>query len=249
MAALPGVFLAVLSGLLGGYLVNYFGDVLPILRRFSPPVCTVCAEVQPWPDFFLQWIRYPRCGHSRSHRVWIVLLISVAICLWFWFDSPERIGFLSSFLLLVYFGVVVVIDVEHKLILHPVSLVGYLLGFIFGTLRHGVIDTLLGGLAGFGIMFGFYMLGELFARWLRTRRGLPEEEVALGFGDVNLAAIIGLLLGWPGVIPGILLAVLLGGAGSLLYVAWMWATRRLSANAAIPYGPFLVLAALILLYR
>jgi prepilin signal peptidase PulO-like enzyme (type II secretory pathway) len=106
----------------------------------------------------------------------------------------------------------------------------------------------LGGAAGFGIMLGFYLLGELFARWLRSRRGLPPEEVALGFGDVNLAGILGLLLGWPGITAGLILAILLGGAGSLLYILWMVIRRRYQSMAAIPYGPFMVLAAVILLY-
>jgi leader peptidase (prepilin peptidase) / N-methyltransferase len=249
MGDLPGIFLAAFGGLFGGYLVNYFSDLLPAQRKLSSPVCSVCRETQPWKDFFFCLLKYPRCGDRRSSRTWLVLLLGIALSLWYSFSPPGRIGYLSSYLLFVYFGVVVVIDVEHKLILHPVSLVGYGLGIVLGTLRHGLVDTLIGGLVGFGLMLGFYLLGELFARWLRARRGLPEDEVALGFGDVNLAAVVGLLLGWPGVVPGILLAILLGGAGSLLYIIWMWASRRLSPNSAIPYGPFLVLAAIILLFR
>ncbi len=245
---LPQILLALVIGIATGYLINYFGDVLPVMRRLSKPVCPVCAEVHPWSTFFLRLSLYP-CGHRRPFRTLLVIFTSVGICIWLWLSPPIRINYISSLLLLVYFGVVVVIDVEHKLILHPVSLVGYGLGFIIGAQRHGVSDTLVGGLVGFAIMLGFYAIGEIFARWLRARRGLPEEEVALGFGDVNLAAIIGLLLGWPGVIPGILLAILLGGAGSLLYLIWMWLNRKLAANAAIPYGPFLVLSAIILIYR
>ena len=38
-----------------------------------------------------------------------------------------------------------------------------------------------------------------------------EEDVALGFGDVHLSGILGLLLGWPGITGGLFVAIILGG--------------------------------------
>ncbi|MRR32837.1 hypothetical protein EG834_21460, partial [bacterium] len=60
---------------------------------------------------------------------------------------------------------------------------------------------LLGGLAGFTIMFVFYLLGVAFAK-ARARRmraaGLEtDDEEALGAGDVILSTVLGLFLGWP----------------------------------------------------
>ena len=114
---------------------------------------------------------------------------------------------------------------------------------------HGLIPTLLGGLAGFGIMLGFYYFGEFLARWFARRRGEVFDDVALGFGDVNLAGVIGLLLGWPGVMAGLFLAIMAGGIFSMLYIIYTVIMRRYTPFAAIPYGPFLIFGAVVLLYR
>jgi leader peptidase (prepilin peptidase)/N-methyltransferase len=97
-------------------------------------------------------------------------------------------------------------------------------------------------------MWVFYLLGELFAKWMARRRGEAMSEVALGFGDVNLAGVLGLLLGWPGIVLGLFLAILLGGAVSLIYILGAIIFRRYSVFTAIPYGPFLVASGVILLF-
>jgi leader peptidase (prepilin peptidase)/N-methyltransferase len=160
----------------------------------------------------------------------------------------ENLGVIGSLAWLFYFGVVVVIDLEYRLILHPVSLVGALLGLVFGILNHGVLNTILGGMAGFGIMLAFYFLGVLFIRFISKTRGDDIDEVALGFGDVNLAGVIGLLLGWPGIVGGIFLAIIIGGVVSGIVVVMGMIQKKYQAFQALPYGPFLVISAAALLY-
>jgi leader peptidase (prepilin peptidase)/N-methyltransferase len=74
------------------------------------------------------------------------------------------------------------------------------------------------------------------------------EGEALGFGDVTLSGVIGLLLGWPGVIAGLIVAVFLAGAVGLLAMLPMLFRRQYDPNLALPYGPFLALGAFYLLY-
>ena len=140
-------------------------------------------------------------------------------------------GYALGMLLLTYFVVVVVIDVEHRLILHPTSIVGALIALGIGLWLQGIRPTLLGGLGGFGIMLLLYYLGVLFSKY-RARRmraaGMETDtEEALGWGDVILAGILGLVLGWPIIWFGLLLGILLGG-GSLLLVAYayQWLTGK-----------------------
>jgi len=93
------------------------------------------------------------------------------------------------------------------------------LGLGLGVWQHGLLDTLLGGAAGFGTMFALYLLGDSFARWIARRRGEALDEVALGFGDVNLLGVIGLILGWPGIVAGLVLGILIAGLVSFLYLS------------------------------
>ena len=74
------------------------------------------------------------------------------------------------------------------------------------------------------------------------------DDVALGFGDVNLSGVLGLMLGWPLVFVGLVVAVLLGGFVSMIYIIIKLITRKYNAFMALPYGPFLVVGAVILIY-
>ncbi len=167
---------------------------------------------------------------------------------WLWLSPPVRLGFFPGFLVMVFFVLVVVIDIEHRLILHPVSLVGAGLAALIGWWNHGLVPTLAGGLAGFGLMFLLYKFGEVFTRVSSRLRGEPIDEVALGFGDVNLAGILGLLLGWPVILLGLILAILAGGIYSLAYLLLSLVVGRYSSFEAMPYAPYLILAAGLLLF-
>jgi len=118
-----------------------------------------------------------------------------------------------------------------------------------GIWRHGFMATILGGLVGFGAMLAFYYLGITFVRLMARIRNKPVEEgEGLGFGDVNLGLVVGLFLGWPGVVAGLVLAILLGGAISLIYLLFTFLRHGYKPDLSVPYGPFLAASTLILLY-
>ena len=137
-------------------------------------------------------------------------------------------------------------DMEHREV--SISIIGVLLGGVIGFLLHGWVETLIGGIAGAGVMLLLHYFGEFVVKQLSAWRGEETDEVALGLGDVYLGGVIGLLLGWPGIVAGLFLAVLLGGAASLLVMIGMAVSKKFQAFVAIPYGPFLVIAAVALLY-
>ena len=56
------------------------------------------------------------------------------------------------------------------------------------------------------------------------------------------------MLGWPLILIGLVVAVLIGGVVSLIYIIVMLVTHKYQAFSALPYGPFLVFGALILIY-
>jgi prepilin signal peptidase PulO-like enzyme (type II secretory pathway) len=143
------------------------------------------------------------------------------------------------------FLLITIIDLEHRLILHSVV---FPAAIVLGLMQaldpsRGVVKTLLGGLAGAGSFFVLYLLGEVFARLLARARGRSLDEVAFGFGDVTLAGLIGLIVGWPAVVLALLVGILTAGLFSLGYLLVMLARRRYTAFTPIPYGPFLILGA------
>jgi leader peptidase (prepilin peptidase)/N-methyltransferase len=236
-------------GWVAGIGVNYLSDVLPVHRRPVRPFCAQCQQQMGWWTYLLWPRRCSQCNHPKPWRSGAVELVFIAATLGIWLAPPERLGFLMSLIWLIYFGVIVVIDIEHRLILHPVSWAGAVLGLATGIWLHGWTSTLVGGVVGYGVMLVIYWLGILYVRAIARRKGQPVEEGdAFGYGDVNLSGVIGLLLGWPGILAGLVFAILFAGAITLGYLAVMLVTKRYSPNMALPYGPFLAASAIYLLY-
>jgi leader peptidase (prepilin peptidase)/N-methyltransferase len=233
-------------GWLSGALVNYLADVLLEERRLVQPLCPVCSQKKSWLSMI--WPMVDQHSEHPRIRPWLILILSTfLICMTYLFPS-DSLGFGVGWIWIVYFLLVIVIDMEHRLILHPVSLFGAGLGLVTGWINHGFLPTVVGGAAGFGIMLGLFYLGILFVRLMSRIRNQEIDEIALGFGDVNLSGVIGLLLGWPGVLAGLVGAIILGGVVSGLYLAWQAVNKRYEAFSALPYGPFLALSALFLLF-
>ena len=256
------LLIPVLLGWIAGLFINYASDVLPRTRRFSQPACVHCETSLSWKDY-LTLRNCQNCGNARSLRTWLVQILTTTAFVYFWLFPSKALGIPLGMLVLIYFAIIIVIDLEHRLILFPTSVAGALLGLIVGTSIHSRADglllgagkSLLGGLFGFGMMFVLYQLGTLVARF-RARRMLaegktPDDEEALGGGDMYLAGVLGLMLGWPFIWDALLLGVLLGGLVSFLFLIALFLRRRYSSDALmtfIPYGPYLILGAFYLLF-
>jgi leader peptidase (prepilin peptidase)/N-methyltransferase len=256
------LFIPALLGWIAGLFVNYAADVLPHTRRFSQPVCPHCQTLFSWQDY-LTLHACRNCGTSRTLRTWLVQVLAAVSFAYFWLFPPNALGFPLGMIVLIYFGIITVIDLEHRLILHPTSLVGAILGLVVGTYIHsradgllgGIGKSLLGGLFGFGVMFLLYQFGALVTRFrarkMKAAGQADDEEEALGGGDVYLLGVLGLMLGWPFIFNALILGVLFGGAVSLLFIIALLVSRRYSSESLmtfIPYGPYFIISAFYVLF-
>lgn len=243
---------AAFPGWLLGIAINLLADRLPRSRRIELPRCEFCdgplAVVQASAlvaSLTGQTIcRY--CGRKRPVRGLLVELVAIVVSVTIALHAASWTVYTGELLSLALYGLLFVIDLEHRLILHMTSLPTIV---IFALLRGldpaiGWSKTLWGGFAGFLIMLIFYFVGELFSRWMSQRRGSPVEEVAFGFGDVLLGLAIGLDVGWSGVIVALFTGILAAGLFSLVLIIIQLLRRRYKPFTAIPYGPFLILGSL-----
>jgi hypothetical protein len=146
-------------------------------------------------------------------------------------------------------GVVLVIDIEHRIILLETSIAGLILCLIYGFNLQSVKITLLGALGGFGIMLLFYLSGVAFNLIMGKIRNRKITEVAFGFGDVSLGTILGVLVGWPAIAGLILIAITAFGVFSMFYVIGLFLTKRYQAfTSALPFAPSLILSTILLFY-
>lgn len=191
----------------------------------------------------------PHCGHKQPKRHFVVLITSVILCVLLQFFPLHGLNFWATIPLLIYLGVIVVIDLEHRLVLVETSLFGLILMLGYGITIHGFLNALRGALGGMLIMLALFLLGMALGKVVGILRHKAISEVPFGFGDVVFGTILGLLCGWPSIAAGLLLGIILFSAYSVLWLISLILTRRYkSFTNAQALTPFLILGSIILFY-
>ena len=172
----------------------------------------------------------PRCGERRSIRAPLLeagTILTFFLALWRFHADPLHMAVVclyAAFLLAV-----LVIDIEHRRVLNvmlaPAAVVALLVSLLPGT--PDPLQALLGGALGFCI---FLLLG-LVARG------------AMGAGDIKLAGVIGLIVGYPAIIIALILGIVLGGAAAAILLI----TRRAGRKSTMAYAPYLAVGAIVVL--
>jgi leader peptidase (prepilin peptidase)/N-methyltransferase len=126
------------------------------------------------------------------------------------------------------------IDLEHYIlpnrIVYPLAIVMIVL-LAIASLGDDDLDALVRGLVAGLIAFAIFFVLHMIS---------PRS---MGFGDVKLAFVLGLSLGWLGwgeVLLGLFLGFLYGAVIGIVLIA----TRVRQRNQALPFGPFLAAGAL-----
>lgn len=228
--------LAILGAVVGSFL-NVIADRLPDDQSLVSPGshCPACRrhlhplELIPMVSYLALRGRCRTCGARIPLRV---LGVEVATGLVFGL-AALRFGLSLHTLLVCVFSALLiaffVIDLEHGLVPNRLLFPGLALAIL--TVPFSPWEDPLGQLAG-----GVLSFGVLFTIALVAAEGM-------GMGDVKLAALLGVLLGFPAIVPGLLLAFISGGAvaGGLLLAG------RLKRSDPMPFGPFLSAAGVLFL--
>ncbi len=161
----------------------------------------------------------------------LTAVLFVAIYLHFGFSVlTVYYAFFAAALIAVTF-----IDLDFRIIPDRISILGMVLGLI-GAMIHPALSAsshVLGLLFGGGV---FWLFSFLYLKW--TGRD------GLGFGDVKLLAMIGAFLGLQGAIGTLLASSVIG---SIVGLSLMFIQKK-DLKMAIPFGPFLAIGALIMLF-
>jgi leader peptidase (prepilin peptidase)/N-methyltransferase len=248
------VFAALWGALWGSFLnvaIHRIGLYESVVRpRSRCPRCgTMVRAVDNIP--IVSWLvlrgRCRGCGAPISIRYPLVELLGLGLGLatyWrFVASAPveaEAPWLLARFFVYFFFAATLValagIDLDHLIIPDSVTYPAIPLFFVAALL---VGDTppgelALGPFVGYGIVALFAELA-----WLILKRE------GMGYGDAKLLAMVGALLGWRAALV-VFFAAPFGGLAVVPPV--LLARRKRVIGVEIPYGPFLVVAALAYLY-
>ncbi len=199
------------------------------MRAGSGPLVLWHYLTLPWYPF-----RHGLCPHCQARRPWRAPALEAALIAIFafaWFRAGGRpalwltLAAYSTFLLIV-----LVIDLEHRRVLNvmlgPAVIVAMVASLAPGL--PGPRSALLGGAVGLAAFLVLAFIG----------RG------ALGSGDVKLAGVIGVMTGYPAVVPALALGVTLGGVAALTLLV----TRSAGPKSYMAYAPYLAVGALVILF-
>ncbi len=224
-----------LIGLLAGMVINALADDLPQRKRPSLPHCHQCQ--QPYsPMHWLGVGRCAQCGTVPRRRVLTVVTGTAVLFTLLPSLIAEPVNLVVNSFYIAVFILIMVIDLEHRLILNVVTFpVTFLaIGLSFLVSDNSWLSALVGAAVGYGFFFLIYWVAQLI---------YGAGSVAFGLGDVKLAMAMGAMLGFHRVVFAFILGILLGGVVSLLIILLRSANRRLY----LPYGQYLAAAGIVML--
>jgi leader peptidase (prepilin peptidase)/N-methyltransferase len=169
-------------------------------------------------------VRYPLVELGTA-AVFVTLALRVGL-------EPE----LPAFLYLGAVGVALaLIDIDVKRLPNAIVLPSYIVGAsllgLAAAIERTYSDYLRAGL-GMAALFSLYFLLAFI------------YPAGMGFGDVKLAGVLGMYLGWLGwaeVVSGAFLGFLFGGVVG----AALMAVRKAGRKTQIPFGPYMLLGAFV----
>lgn len=236
---LIGLLLSFGIGWLMGGVGNWLADQLPHL---------------PQRPLHFEWARYRRTLVPRPMRPvpntgaqtettthpWRHALLTVGMAAAFALGWRQFSGdwgqLLVAWFYTVWLLVVLVIDLEHRRVLNlmlpsavAVTLLAPLLTLVGAADLPTYGSALLGGVAGFLSFFAVFLIG----------RGRM-----MGAGDVKLAGVIGLMIGYPLVWGALAAGIIFGGLAAIFLIVG----RRAGTKSYMAYGPYLAMGALLALW-
>lgn len=238
MQIVTAVVLA-MAGLAIGSFLNVVIDRLPEGKSLvAPPShCPACSRQLSLRDNIpvvsYLWLRgrCRTCGARIPRRIlWVEVASGIVFGLSFWYLglSPGLAIVLFYFCLLL---VVAVIDLERGLVSNWLVYPGIVLALIISVFSSRlssdslIVPTIAWAAIGGGIGLGLFLFIALASRG------------GMGWGDVKMAALMGVILGYPVVFVGIMLAVVSGGLVAIILLL----TGVKGRKQTVPFGPFLAL--------
>jgi len=244
------VILTVVFALFGsaiGSFLNVCIDRLPTGRSllYPPSHCETCQHpLSPKdliPVFSYLWLRR-RCRYCYapipSRPFWVEIGSGFLFAFTYWYY-----GLSVDFAVIAFYGclfiVLGIIDLEHELILDKIVYPAAVVALIISVFRPppgiidvplpwlGIVNSVIGGAIG----FVFLLIPALI---------YPK---GMGWGDVKMAGLIGLVTGSQLVLVALLMGTILGGlVGGVLLLL-----KIKKRKETIPFGPFLSLATMAIL--
>lgn len=195
--------------------------------------CTSCGHTLAWYDLFPLFSylflrgRCRYCQAKISFRYPAVEFLTGALFVLVFMKYGLTLALLKYLFLSALLIAVAFIDIDTYIIPNSLVLTGLVGGVLLSLLTRDV--TPLAAILGLAITGGFLLLVVMISNG------------GMGGGDMKLAAVTGLFLGWPLGPLGLFLGICTGG----IYSIFLLISGKKGRKDPIPFGPFIVLGTVI----
>jgi len=130
---------------------------------------------------------------------------------------------------------IAIIDWKHLIIPNQIVIIGAILGLAMKALVHSsvLVSAIASSIGSLVIITIILLLSNLFFK-----------KETMGWGDVKLAGVIGLFLGF----QNFLIVLWLAALGGSVYGIWLMRRRGMLRESKLPFGSFLAITACVVLY-
>jgi leader peptidase (prepilin peptidase)/N-methyltransferase len=250
--------LFLLLGAAWGAVLNWFagsiteeGEV-----RLGAPSCTKCGanlpakSLIPLLGYFMAGGRCPGCREALPARLPVVEAVTGILCAALYL----KYGLSWTLVILLVYSTVLIIlfvtDLEHfilpNIVTYPALLLALLVALAVTLTHYNLPWTIFFAGSGFVALFNNFILCALaggVCGALLLFLVVVLSKGGMGMGDVVLAGLLGLMVGFPLVFVALFLGILAGG----IIAAALLISRRKKRREAMPFGPFLCLGGMVTL--
>ncbi|OIQ58214.1 type 4 prepilin-like protein leader peptide-processing enzyme [Moorella thermoacetica] len=223
------VMIFFIMGLLGGSFLNVVIYRLPrgetvILGRSHCPTCGITLnwyDLVPVLSFFILKGRCRNCRAAISRRYPLVEILSALLFVIIFSHYGMTAASIKYIFLFALLLAAAFIDLDYYVIPDELVLTGLTGGVILDLAARDI--SISSAMIGAGAAGAFFLILSMASRG------------GVGGGDIKLAAVIGLFLGWPLTPLAILFASLIGGVTGLVLLL----SRKKRPRDVLPFAPFL----------
>ena len=203
----------------------------------SRSICLNCGYTLKFYDnipilsYILLKGRCRQCQASISWRYPLVELLTGLGAISIFLKSGMTLATLIYFIFIACLLVITFIDLDHRIIPDVITLPGIPVFFVMAlavpdvTLKDSLIGLLIGGGSLWAVAYIYKLL---------------TGKDGMGGGDIKLLAMMGVLIGWQGVLFTIFVSSATGSVTGILLML----IQKGNLKLAVPFGPFLAIGAI-----
>ncbi len=198
--------------------------------------CDYCKKTLRWYElipvvsFLIQFGKCRRCHRSLSLQYPLIELVTAFGYVLLYTTIPFGLAYIAAAAIYSASIVMLVADYKYQIIPDEMVGIGSIASIIYVLMtKQDASSIVLHGASAIGAVSFFYAL------WYGTK------GKGMGFGDVKLSAMLGLLLGYPGILFALYTAFLTGALVGVILIL----TKNKTLKSKIAFGPFLLLGLLV----